>query len=262
MLPYISIFRLKLPMYGTCILAGILITGLLCFYLCKRRNQDFLNLILISAVVIAAGFTGAKLLYIWVSYPKKDFIKVLFSLLIPDKASGLASGFVFYGGLLLGIPSYFLGVKLAHCKTFEYADYYAVSIPLVHGFGRLGCFCAGCCYGIPYDGIFAVHYTHPLSSVPVEIGIFPVQLIEGLCLIILSQVILILFMKNRHQLFFVYIFSYCIIRFVLEKYRFDYERGGIGPFSTSQIISLAIIVFSIFLYIIINKKKLSKNVKS
>lgn len=26
MFPYISIFRLKLPMYGTCILAGILIT--------------------------------------------------------------------------------------------------------------------------------------------------------------------------------------------------------------------------------------------
>ena len=125
MFPYISIFRLKLPMYGTCILAGILITGLLCFYLCKRRNQDFLNLILISAVVIAAGFTGAKLLYIWVSYPKKDFFKVLFFLLIPDKASGLASGFVFYGGLLLGIPAYFLGVKLALCKTFEYADYYA-----------------------------------------------------------------------------------------------------------------------------------------
>lgn len=78
MFPYISIFRLKLPMYGTCILAGILITGLLCFYLCKRRNQDFLNLILISAVVIAAGFTGAKLLYIWVSYPKKDFLKFFF----------------------------------------------------------------------------------------------------------------------------------------------------------------------------------------
>lgn len=262
MFPYISICNIKIPLYGTCILAGILLTGLICWQLCKRRQQDFLNLILISAVVIAAGFTGAKLLYILVSYPLKFFFKVTLSLIFSKDPSKLASGFVFYGGLILGIPAYFLGVKLAQCKTFEYVDYYAFSIPLVHGFGRLGCFCAGCCYGIPYEGIFAVHYKNPLSKVPVGIGIFPVQLIEALCLIALAIVIILLFLKNKKYLILLYTFSYSILRFVLERYRFDSERGGVGSFSTSQIISLVIFIISLisFMFILIktNCQKVSK----
>lgn len=262
MLPFISIGKIHIPLYGTCILTGIFLAGLICWYMCKKRQQDFLNLILISTVVIAAGFTGAKLLYILVSYPLKDFFKVIWSLIVPKNSTDLAAGFVFYGGLILGFPAYFLGVKLAKCKTFEYGDYFAFAIPLVHGFGRLGCFCAGCCYGIPYEGIFAVHYKHPLSSVPTDTGIFPVQLVEAFCLIILALVILCLFIKNKKQLFFVYIFSYCVIRFILEKFRFDYERGSFGIFSTSQIISMAGFVISLIIFVLINKNKLSKNVKS
>lgn len=261
MLPFISIFGIKIPLYGLCIATGLLIAGLLCYLMCKKKNQDFLNFILISTVVLAAGFTGAKLLYILVTYPVKDFFKITLSLLSHKPNAQLAAGFVFYGGLILGVPAYFLGVHLAKCGTFEYIDYFAFALPLVHGFGRLGCFCAGCCYGIPYEGILAVHYTNPISSVPTDISIFPVQLIESLCLLSLSLLILFLFRKEKKHLFYIYLFSYCVIRFILEFYRFDSERGVIGPFSTSQVISIIAGVCGaiVYVFLFIRQKKLSKN---
>lgn len=260
MLPFITLGNLKLPLYGLCIVTGIFLAAGGAALICKKRNQAFDNLILIGAIVIAFGFTGAKLLYILVSYPLTDFFKVIFNLVFKSDRAELASGFVFYGGLILGIPAYFLAVKIAKCRTFEYCDVFAFIIPFVHGFGRIGCFCAGCCYGIPYEGFLAVHYTNPISSVPVGIGIFPVQLIEAVLLITLSLILFFMCQKGKSHLFFIYLFSYCFIRFVLEKFRFDAERGSVGLFSVSQFISLLIFAGALAAYIIIcfkNKKSAS-----
>lgn len=251
--PFIKIFNLTLPLYGVCIVTGIFIAAGLAAFLCKKKNQSFDNMILIGTIVIAFGFIGAKLLFVLVSYPVKDFFKVIFNLLFIDRAS-LSSGFVFYGGLLLGIPSYFLAVKIAKCKTFEYCDFFAFIIPLVHGFGRIGCFCAGCCYGVPYEGFLAVHYTNPLSTVPVGIGIFPVQLVEACLLISLSLILFFMCLKGKTNLLFIYLGSYCLIRFVLEKYRFDSERGSIGVLSVSQFISLIVFGLTLAAWFIISFK--------
>ena len=71
----------------------------------------------------------------------------------------LGSGFVFYGGLFGGILGYYLGVKIAKCNFSDFVSFFVFIVPLVHGFGRIGCFCAGCCYGIPYEGFFSVFPT-------------------------------------------------------------------------------------------------------
>lgn len=257
MLPFILIFGIKIPLYGLCIVTGIFIAAFLCYWICKKKQQDFLNLILIGTIVVAAGFSGAKILYILVSYPLKDFFWILWSVLIGKNQQETVSGFVFYGGLILGIPAYFLAAKLAKCKSFEYLDIFSFIIPMVHGFGRIGCFCAGCCYGIPYEGIFAVQYKHPLSTVPVNVGIFPVQLIEAILLITLALILMFLVLKNKHNLIYIYIFSYSLIRFILEFFRYDSERGSVGILSVSQFISLILflVTFIMFLFITKNKNK-------
>lgn len=260
MFPFLHLFKIQIPMYGFCILMGIIIAALLSFYLCKLQKKDFLNLILIGAIVIGLGFAGAKILFILVTFPPKYFFKIIYALLFTNNGKILASGFVFYGGLIFGIPAYFLAVKIAGCKKTEYVDMFAFIIPLVHGFGRIGCFCAGCCYGIPYEGPFAVHYSHPLSSVPTGIGIFPVQLVEAMCLLILAFVIFILIKKNKTGLFFVYLLAYSVIRFVLEFFRYDSERGGFSLLSTSQFISLIMFLAGILglLCTTLLKKKINK----
>lgn len=244
MFPFLNLHFFQLPMYGVSIVTGILLAGLLGGFLCKKDNKDIYNLILISALVLGFGFVFAKILYILVSYPIKDFFKVVYRILFESR-SEFASGFVFYGGLIGGAIGYFAGIKIAKCKFSDFVNIYAVLIPLVHGFGRIGCFCAGCCYGIPYDGFLSVHYTHPLSSVPTGIGIFPVQLVEAVLLILLSLLLLVLFLKNKKSLLGVYLCVYAVIRFALEYLRFDAERGHVGFLSVSQFISVIMIIIGI-----------------
>ncbi len=50
------------------------------------------------------------------------------------------------------------------------------AMPLMYGIAKIGCFTAGCCRGICYDGIFCVRYTGKLTG---DICVFPVQLSEA-----------------------------------------------------------------------------------
>ena len=34
-----------------------------------------------------------------------------------------------------------------------------ISLPLIYSISKLACFFAGCCFGLPYDGLFSVTYT-------------------------------------------------------------------------------------------------------
>lgn len=129
-----------------------------------------------AAAYAAIGIlVGAKLLYFITKLPNIIIKKDLFFLLFreaPLWAFEYAfGGFVFYGGLLGAI----LGVWI-YCRQYKVPfqpllDIFAPVIPLAHGFGRIGCFFAGCCYGKEYHGIFSVRFPYneqipELSEVP------------------------------------------------------------------------------------------------
>lgn len=219
MFPFIQIFHLKIPMYGLCIASGIFFGSLLSFFLTKRENQNFYDFIVIATLTFAFAFVFAKLLYIFVSFPKSQFFKILLKTIISPK--NFSGGFVFYGGLIGGIFGYIVGCKIVHLPLKNFVNIFAVAIPLIHAFGRIGCFCAGCCYGV---------------------GGFPVQLLESSLLFLLSAFLLILFLKKCQFVFLLYFFIYAVMRFFLEFLRADTERGFFLSLSTSQIISIAILI--------------------
>ena len=112
-----------------------------------------------------------------------------------------------------------------------------------------------------------MHYDGPLSVVfpegcgaPPGVPLFPVQLVEASLLFILALVLwLIGRTYKREDGFFpkctvTYVIAYAVIRFVLEYFRDDAIRGIYGPFSTSQWISLAMVIAAI-VYIVIAKRK-------
>lgn len=260
MLPFIDLKFIKLPMYGLSIMMGILVAGFIANYFIKKEKKVFEDFILISTLTVAFGFIFAKILYILVSFPIQKFFVVVWQMLTNKNEIG--AGFVFYGGLFGGVLGYYIGTKIVKVNFLEYADMYAFLIPVVHGFGRIGCFCGGCCYGIPYEGPFAVHYKNPITSVPVNIGIFPVQLLETLLLFIVAAILIFLYVKNKKHLFIVYGFSYSVIRFFLEYLRYDSERGQIGSLSVSQFISLLLFIFCICFYIFLFVKNKGNKVKT
>ena len=179
----------------------------------------------------------------------------------PVRSGLIESGFVFYGGLIGGALGYFVGIKISRCSFRDFLNIFAFAIPYIHAWGRVGCFCAGCCYGINYDGPFAIHYTNPVSDVACGPGIFPVQLLEALLLFVFALVILILLLRDRvhnDSLFLWYALYYSIVRFCLEYLRGDEARGslqmGAISLSVSQIISL-IIFISVIPILTLKRKK-------
>lgn len=250
--PYFTILGQQIPIYGVCFFAGILIAGILALLICQRKGIAWFDIAYSAVYVLIGAIAGAKLLFLAVSLPQ------IIEEQIPFEAV-LKGGFVFYGGLLGAI----LGL-LIYCKQYkisikELSESYAAVLPLGHAFGRVGCFFAGCCYGIPYDGIFSHTYHMSPGNTPLGVSLLPIQLIEAVGLLIIFAVEITVFFRTKSKTGYtvpIYLATYPVLRFVLEFFRGDTERGKLGPFSTSQCVSLAILFG--FLFYLINKKTKSR----
>lgn len=252
--PIIHLGPIEIPSYGTIIFLGLLLGTVIAALSAGRYKVEKLDIVL-STILAGIGIViGAKLLFMITTVPEivKNFSYVKTH--ISETIFYLFGGYVFYGGLLGALFGYWF-----YCKWFK-INFGAVLnvitpvIPLVHAFGRVGCFLGGCCYGIEYHGKFAIHYHYnafveELNAVPR----FPVQLLEaGINLILF--IFLFLFAKKKRKdgaVLGVYLICYAIVRFSLEFLRGDIVRGFVLGISTSQWISLLLIPLG--LYIILRK---------
>jgi phosphatidylglycerol---prolipoprotein diacylglyceryl transferase len=196
-------------------------------------------------LLVLVGVIGGKLFLI--------FEDPTLYLTNPKKlASG--SGFVFYGSLLLTIPTMLWFFRKNKIPTLPMLDVMAAVTCIVHGFGRIGCFMAGCCYGIPTNSFAGVIFTNPVCQAePLNTPLHPTQLYEaGFIFFILAM---LLVFKNRKQFdgqfFLLYLMAYATGRGVLELFRGDLERGFVinGILSNSQFISLIIISIALYFYV-------------
>lgn len=242
MLPTITIFNRTIAMYGTMILLGIIIGSLVAILLGKKihlKSEDVLFTIIfgiIGAVILS------KALYLLIDLP---YIIKNFNLIIHNMAlikNLLSGGFVFYGGLIGAMVG-------AYYYCHKYKLYFPTMllviipvIPLMHSIGRIGCFFAGCCYGIEYHGFGSVIFTKSPFP-PKGLPLFPVQLVESFFNMLLFVILLIIHRKGKNykRLISVYIIYYSIMRFILEFFRGDVVRGISFGLSTSQWISLGLL---------------------
>ena len=175
------------------------------------------------------------------------------------------TGMTFYGGLIFGVFFFLLvwfGLGALWCKEGEakkqfgsLADIAACLIPFAHGLGRIGCLCAGCCYGADTDKWYGItHYALLTNGETVSLGKkVPIQLFEALFLLTLSLVLCWLFFvkfgkenKGRFPLMPIYVVAYGIWRFFIEYARAD-ERGEtiIPALSPSQLIAIIMVLAGI-----------------
>lgn len=256
MFPNIVIFgKFTIPLYGPVFMIGFGIAYLIALkiapkYQVSREDLSFCTIYAAIGLII-----GAKILFfisklpniiihfdVYLKYLSMDWMAAL------NYAFG---GLVFYGGLIgavLGGYRYCYHFKLPFAP---YIDIYAPLIPFIHGFGRISCFLAGCCYGIEYHGFGSVtypanEYIPELSAVPR----FPVQLLEAGMNYIFSGILFMLIKKKKcksGQAMGIYLLYYTIARFLLEWLRGDTLRGVWGFFSTSQIVSFLLLPLGIVL---------------
>lgn len=244
---FINLWGYTIPTYGLLISIGLIVANIIAYQIIKRNHYNWLDFIIIEAYALLGGFSGAKLLYIFVTV---DNIGLEYLL---DKAflnQVMRGGFVFYGGLIGGLITVLVAGKVHHIDVMVYLDKLLFLIPLIHAFGRIGCFMAGCCYGKPYNGWGAVAF--PANSyAPSDIFLFPVQLLEAIVLLMIAALLFwLVHYKNVSAPLGVYLVLYGIVRFLLEYLRFDTDRGYFGWFSTSQWISLVCVLVGVGILIL------------
>lgn len=253
--PYYNMFGRQIPAYGVFICLGVLCAALVASLICKRKGTERYEIVYSGIYTGIGGFLGAKLLFIIVSLPQIIEYRIPVSAII-------MGGFVFYGGLIGGALGLYIYCRQFKVNMKELVETYATVLPLAHAFGRVGCFFAGCCYGIEYSGFFSYTYTATLATTPLGVPLLPVQLIEALGLIVIFTVALSVYIKTKKKRGYtlvIYMFSYSILRFVLEFFRGDSERGKLW-LSTSQWISAAMFVCS-FVIMIVKIKKYRKEIQ-
>lgn len=164
------------------------------------------------------------------------------------------SGFVFYGSFLFAVPVMFWYFRKNKLPKYAMLDIMAVTTCLIHIFGRIGCFMAGCCYGKTTSSGWGVIYTDPACHAESKgVPVHPVQLYEAGFIFVVLLMLLVVRTKRRFygQLFLLYLLSYAAGRYVLEFFRGDLERGFIIKdfVSHAQFVALVIAAVTGWVYL-------------
>ena len=237
--------------YGLMIAIGIFAAYLSTEHLAKKQGLDVNPVFNILIVGVVSGILGAKLLY---------YITVLDQIIAnPKMLLNFGDGFVVYGGIIAGI-----GVAAIYCRVkklpfLRYLDCAAPSIALAQGFGRIGCFLAGCCYGVEMDSPIAITFTHS-DFAPNNVALFPSQLVSS-AFDFLNFFVLCLLLKHNKKpgkIGAFYLIFYSIGRFIIEFFRGDLERGSVGALSTSQFISIFVMIAGIAMVVGFSRKHTEK----
>lgn len=243
----LSIGPITIHGYGLMIGIGILLAFFLAGKRAKRKGLSEDDLYGIGLVCVIFGILGAKLL----------FCIIEFRSILQDPMSIFSgNGFVVYGGIIGGTLAAFVYCRKKKLDFLKYFDLVMPSIALAQGFGRIGCFLAGCCYGKETDSIFGIVFKNS-NFAPNGVKLIPTQLISSAGNFLIMAILLVFARKQRQpgKVGALYLILYSIGRFAVEYLRNDYRGEVLGIMSTSQFISIFILVLGIALFTIFHKRE-------
>jgi len=193
----------------------------------RRQRAPFEHGLALALAAGIGGTLGAKL-PIWLMHARALFGG---SLSLP----AILSGRTIVGGLLGGIAAVILTRRWLKLPLPS-GNLFAAGLALAIAIGRLGCFCAGCCYGIP---------THLPWGVDFGDGVlrFPTQLMESAFALLLFAYLLAMKTRLRAagQLFTHFILAYFTFRFAIEFLR-DEPRPYLR-LTLAQVVSAGIVLY-------------------
>ncbi|PCJ65102.1 MAG: prolipoprotein diacylglyceryl transferase [Candidatus Hydrogenedentota bacterium] len=263
---------LKFNSYGLMIAVGFLTALYFIQRDAKAAGLDPKKFADMAFVVLPLGIVGTRLAHI-AMFPD------LYSW--SDPIGWIAvwrGGLVFQGGPPLALIYVYYFLKKHNIPFLKSADLIFPYLPLAHGFGRIGCFLKGCCYGAPTSVNWAVNFPKQVNesegfitgsppyidhlnrfadvtlSSTHSLGIHPTQLYSFVGLITICATILLL-RKHWHPFtgftMPAYLVLYGIFRFVVEFYRGDHNPVHIWGFSDQQLFSLFFAVLGVILFFIL-----------
>ena len=240
-----TVFGLTVHGYGLMIGLGTVFCLLWTERKARARGMDVDFLYTLFMWVLIIGWTGAKLLYIITVLPY----------FLQDPLSVLGGeGFVVYGGIIAGVLAAVVLCRRRRENILDWMDLLLPGVALAQGFGRIGCFLAGCCYGRPTHSPLGVVF--PAGSfAPAGIPLLPTQLFSAAADALLTLALLWVDRREHKEgkLMSVYLLLYSFGRFLIEFIRDD-PRGSVGALSTSQFIAIPMFLTGAVWYVAAYRK--------
>src|ERR1035437_2147322 len=242
---YPEIFGLSfLHTYGVLVAVAFLSALWLAARLSRQAglNADAVTNLGIYCALAAIG--GAKLMMFLIDIPYyTQHPGEIFSL------GTLQAGGVFYGGLIAALAVAVWYMRKTRLPGWKTADVFAPAIALGHGVGRIGCFSAGCCWGVECHRPWAVTFTspvaHDLVGVPLHLPIHPTQLYEAFAEF---AIFAFLYWRSRKPhgdggIIGAYLMLYSTARFTVEFFRVHGQGKGVGrPFDSSPLVPAGLVL--------------------
>ena len=247
MLNNLQIGPITIHMYGLMVGIGFAAAYFICCMRARKKglSEDILWGILLCAVL--GIVTGSRFLYYLVSIPqiRKD----------PSILWNFKNGYVVYGGIIFGVLYGYLYCRKKQVSFLKYFDLVMPSVAAAQGFGRIGCFFAGCCYGRQTDSWFHIIYTHS-DFAPNHVPLIPTQLISSAGNFLIAGFLIWYSTKAKKDgaVGVMYMILYSMGRFFIEIFRNDF-RGAWGGFSNSQLISIAVFLLGLCLMVVFQKDR-------
>ena len=220
--------KINFPIYGIIIFVALIIG--MCFNIIFLKKQN------IKGQHIA--------LFVFMASVYSMFGGVILNSLTTGSFNFTKFGLSSYGGAIGILVSAIMFEKMTNSNN-AFIKSAVLSLPLIYSVSKLACFFAGCCYGLPYNGIFSVIYPDKMNY-----SVFPVQLAETISFLIVFVICLIL-RKNKYNIGITIVLS-AFTKFVLDFFRYDHLTKFI---TINQIISIVFIVGTIIFYLVKCKKK-------
>jgi len=246
----ISIGSFFIPTYGTLVAIGFLAALWVITRLAKRAKLPSERVTNLAIYCALAGLAGAKLFMILFDF--SDYWsgrQRLFSL------GTLQAAGVYQGGFVVAFIVALLYMRRQNLPILATCDIFAPGIALGQAIGRIGCFSAGCCWGIPTHVRWAVTFQNPqahdLTGVPLGIPLHPTQLYESVAdaLFFLFLYFQIARARTSGTILGWYLTLYSAARFAIEFFRF-HEQGLHAGLSYTQWISLSTLIAGLGLIIV------------
>lgn len=233
MYPWAQIGPFTVQWYYIFMLTGMVCGVALATRLSARAGLRPLIFFLSALLACFVGYNGTRLLYVITRLGNLEWT-------VDGFWAMWRKGMVWYGGIIFALPVVLIFLRLFRQPLWRALDCYAPGIALGQMFGRIGCFCAGCCYGKPTDSPLGLIIPNTLREEYRTIPIHPAQLYEAFGLALVCYILLVAFRKRTFdgQIFLLYLLLYPVLRFGLEFFRDD-RRGFVieGLLTTSQFIS-------------------------
>ena len=271
--------------YGVMLGSSLLFAWYFIMYMGKKIEGYNRELLASCFTWTAVGaIVGARLLYVLTNLESYDTLGSWFDL--------RTGGLVAYGGFLGGFLTAWAFWRIKRIPLLPFADLVTPTLASGLMLTRIGCYLYGCDYGRPLGdeapgwlksaGTFpkwntdafpafacdqtvsgSPAYQHHLQEYPdlmvdraTSLAVHPTQIYEstaGLVLFVFA-VWLLVHRRFRGQVLVTVTAVYGLWRFFIEYLRDDPERGFAFGFSTSQLISLAIIPVCIIAYVHLRKR--------